>query len=268
MKTVFLLASKEFLQHLRNGWVLFLASAFTLFALVISVAGFGFTGTVGALESEAALRSITSLVMYLIPLLGLLLGYDAIAGERERGTLDLLRTYPLSAEQMALGKLAGLGGVLALTLAAGLATPALVALRAGGNVSWLVWPAFWALGAWLGLIFIALALWLSTLARERGAVLAMALALWLVLVLLFDLAIIGLLVATEGALSGTLVQGMFLLNPASLFRVAILAMLGGNAALEAGLGEGEMAWGGLWAALVAWTVLPVALAVWRLRRLE
>ncbi len=261
------IARKEFEDHLRNGWILALALSFALFALVISYAGFGFTGTLSQGASAGSLVSLTSLVLYLIPLMGLLLGYDGIAGERAQGTLDLLASYPVDAWQIMTGKLFGLSGVLASTLAAGLTLPALLAMARGGTLA--PWLSLLGLSIVLGAVFVGLALLLSTLARERATVLGAVLALWLVLVILFDLGLIGLLVATGGNLPPALIEGFLLLNPASLFRMlSFSALLGEAGMLEAGLGTGLMPGWSLFTALVAWTALPVALAAWRLGRME
>jgi Cu-processing system permease protein len=168
MTPVFTICRKEFEDHLRNGWIVAIALAFGLFAFVIGIAGFGFTGKVGGVDSEATIVSLTSLVLYLIPLLGLLLGYDGIAGEHEQGTLDLLRAYPIQPTELMVGKWMGLGAVLAAILAAGLALPAILAMANGHAL--MPWLAFASLSVWLGLVFIALALWLSTLATQRGTV--------------------------------------------------------------------------------------------------
>ena len=41
--------------------------------------------------------SLASLTVFLVPLIALLLAYDAIVGEAERGTLLLLLAYPVPA---------------------------------------------------------------------------------------------------------------------------------------------------------------------------
>ena len=48
--------------------------------------------------------SLTALGVYLVPLLALLMRFDAIAGEVERGTLPLLLAYPASRAEILLGK--------------------------------------------------------------------------------------------------------------------------------------------------------------------
>jgi len=48
--------------------------------------------------------SLVSLAIYLVPLISLILGYDAIVGERERGSLDLLLALPITRLELLLGK--------------------------------------------------------------------------------------------------------------------------------------------------------------------
>ena len=267
MIPILTICRKEFEDRLRNGWILALALAFALFAFVIGVAGFGFTGKVGGVDSEATILSLTSLVLYLIPLLGLLLGYDGIAGEQEQGTLDLLRAYPIQPTDLVLGKWAGLGAVLLVILVAGLATPSILAVVNGHPL--LPWFAFTGLSAWLGLVFVGLALWFSTLATQRGTVLGLALALWLVLVILFDVGVIGLLVATGGDLPATLVNGLFYLNPTSLFRfLNLLYLLDVDAMAEMGFaGHAAAPWRQM-VALAIWGMVPVGLGIHQLRRMN
>ncbi len=265
MTATFTMAGKEFEDRVRNGWILAISLAFAVFALVIGVSGFGIAGSVGATDSEATIISLTSLVLYLMPLLGLLLGYDGIAGEHEQGTLDLLRAYPVQATDLVLGKWLGLGTVLSVVLILGLAVPAGLAVASGHPlVPWLV---FAGLSIWLGAIFIALALWLSTLATQRGTVLGLALCLWLLVVILFDVGVIGLLVATGGNLPPGLVNGLFYLNPASLFRFLNLVFLVDHDTL-AGMGFAvhTLPTWSLLAALTIWGAIPLALGIHALRR--
>lgn len=265
MNALLSVARKEIGDHLRNGWVLAIAVSFTIFALVIAFAGFGFTGSIGADSQESALLSLTSLVIYLIPLLGLLLGYDGIAGERERGTLDLLLSYPLRPVQLVLGKWIGLGAVLAIALVLGMVLPISLALYNGQSL--LDWLVFVLLAAWLGWIFVAVALVLSTIAVERGRLLGMALGVWLLLVVLFDVGLIGLLVATEGGVPPRLLAALFYANPTSLFRFLNLSLLlNAESLAHTGLvGAIPAAWG-LCAALSVWTFAPLVWAGLNMRR--
>src|SRR3989344_8193145 len=101
---VLVIASKEFRDRIRNRWVLAVAVVFTVFALVIAYFGGAQQGAVGFRSIEFTIASLVSLVIYLIPLIALMLGFDAIVGERERGSLDLLLSMPITRLELLLGK--------------------------------------------------------------------------------------------------------------------------------------------------------------------
>lgn len=89
------LAGKEFSDRLRNRWVMVVALVFTVASLLITYFGAAAQGQVGPTSIELTIASLVSLVIYLVPLIALLLGFDAIVGERERGSLDLLLSLPI-----------------------------------------------------------------------------------------------------------------------------------------------------------------------------
>ncbi|HKJ00296.1 MAG TPA: ABC transporter permease subunit [bacterium] len=265
MNALLTIAAKEVADHLRNGWVLTVSVAFALFAVIIALAGYAFTGQVGVGGGDQTLVSLISLTIYLVPLLGLLLGYDAIAGESERGTLDLLLSCPLTAVQLLLGKWLGLVTVLGAVVVLGLAVPAGLAIAHGAAL--VPWVGFLASNVWLGAIFVGLAILLSTVPLERGTLVGLALAVWLTLVILFDLGLIGLLVATGGQVPTVVVNALFLLNPTSLFRFLTLeTLVGGGVLSQLGLGAQAPSLAALLGALLAWSVLPLALGGHRLLR--
>ena len=101
--------------------MLAVALVFAAFSLVITYAGGAQQGTVGLRSLEFTITSLVSLVIYLVPLIALLLGFDAIVGERERGSLDLLLAYPITRGELLLGKYLGLALALALAILARLA---------------------------------------------------------------------------------------------------------------------------------------------------
>ena len=134
---VLAIASKEFRDRIRNRWVLVVALVFTVFSLAIALLGGAQQGALGLRSTEATISSLVSLVIYLIPLIALLLGFDAVVGERERGSLDLLLALPLSRGELLLGKYLGLAAAMVLSTLAGFAVVAvLMARQLGGNGLW------------------------------------------------------------------------------------------------------------------------------------
>ena len=79
-KPVLTVASKEFWDRIRNRWVLAVALVFAAFSVVIAYFGSAQQGMVGFRSIEVTIASLVSLVIYLIPLIALLLGFDAIVG--------------------------------------------------------------------------------------------------------------------------------------------------------------------------------------------
>ncbi|TIP54164.1 MAG: ABC transporter permease, partial [Mesorhizobium sp.] len=76
-------------------------------ALTLAFLGSAPTGVVGASPLEVTVVSLSSLTIFLVPLIALLLSHDAIVGERDRGTLLLLLSYPLSRWHVLFGKFLG-----------------------------------------------------------------------------------------------------------------------------------------------------------------
>ena len=106
------LAGKELRDRPRNRWVLAVALVFIVFSLLITYFGGAQQGLVGPRSLEYTITSLVSLVIYLIPLIALLLGFDAVVGERERGSLELLLALPVSRLELLLGKLICLAAAL------------------------------------------------------------------------------------------------------------------------------------------------------------
>lgn len=124
----------------------------------------------------------------------------------------------------------------------------------------------------LGAAFVALGILVSTLVRDRGAAAGAAVGLWLLLVLLWDMALLGVLVADAGQhLTGRAVDALLLLNPADAYRLFNLAgladvrLLSGMAALG---GESGLAPALLLVGLAAWALVPLAAATLLFSRRE
>ena len=218
-RQVLTLASKEFRDRLRNRWVLAVALVFAAFSLVITYAGGAQQGTVGLRSLEFTITSLVSLVIYLVPLIALLLGFDAIVGERERGSLDLLLAYPITRSELLLGKYLGLALALALAMLAGLAAVGGMLVSQFGTRALFHYGGFVASALLMGLAFLSLAVLVSVLAKDRTRASGAAIVLWFLFVLVFDLALLGVLVATAGRYGGEIFPYLLLLNPTDVFRI-------------------------------------------------
>lgn len=267
-RLVLAVGAKEYRDRLRNRWVIVVALVFTLFSLSIAWFGAAAQGQIGPRSIELTIASLVSLVIYLVPLIALLLGFDAIVGERERGSLDLLLSYPITRAELLLGKYLGLASALTLSTLGGFsAVVVLLSSRFGPDgLRHALEFAFSAV--LLGLAFLSLAVLLSVVARDRTRASGLAITSWFALVLVFDLLLLGALVASEGALSGDLAAHLLLLNPADVFRILNVFSLeeagrlyGLATVIPPALGQPAL----LLAVMGAWIAAPLALAAWRFK---
>lgn len=213
------IARKEFRDRMRSRWVLAVAAVLALFALVIAYFGAAQSGAVGFKGMDLTIASLTSLVIYLVPLIALILGYDAIIGERERGSLDLLLSLPVTRLELLLGKYLGLALALGASILAGFGLAG-VALSYGIGLEALYHYAGFMLSTLLmGLAFLSIALLVSVLATNKVAASGAAVVLWFFFVLVYDLILLGILVATEGRYTGAAFPVLLLLNPADIYRI-------------------------------------------------
>ncbi|RMC35167.1 ABC transporter permease [Paracoccus siganidrum] len=257
-------AASEFRIAFRNRWVAIASSLMVLFALVLAAAGAAPTGDIGADRLSVTVASLTSLAVYLVPLLALLMSFDAIAGEVERGTLPLLLTYPVSRLQILLGKLLAHLAILALAVALGYGAAGAAAFWTDpASVAGL--PALWRL-VWssvlLGATFLGAGYALSSLARRPSGAAGLAIGLWLGVVVLYDLGLLALIVADDGGRFTTdFLPAALLANPADAFRLFNLSAAEAGAA-SGGVG-GAAASVPLWqsaGSILSWPLAAMALA--------
>lgn len=213
------IARKEFRDRLRSRWVLAVAVVFACFALVIAYFGAAQLGAVGFKGMELTIASLTSLVIYLVPLIALLLGYDAIVGERERGSLDLLLALPITRLELILGKYLGLAAALTVATLGGFGLAGLVLSYGVGLDALYHYGGFMLSTLLMGFAFLSIALLVSVYASNKVIASGTAVVLWFVYVLVYDLVLLGVLVATGGQYVGEALPILLLLNPADVFRI-------------------------------------------------
>lgn len=266
MYVMWTVARKEIQDRLRNRWILLMTGLMAGLALGLVFLGSSPTGTLGASPLAIMIVSLSSLSIYLIPLIALLLSHDAIVGEVESGTLLLLFSYPVTRRQVVVGKCVGHGMVLACVTVLGYGAAGVALLFGDATVDPATWHAFggflWT-SVLLGWVFIALAMWASVVVPERAVAVAVAVGIWLFFVIVFDVLLLGVVVSQQAWVDAAVFPYLLLLNPADIFR---LLNLGGFEAVGALSGMAGLAsqsgltraW--LWAGLFLWIAIPLGMA--------
>lgn len=275
MKTILLLSAKEVREGLRNRWVVAATGLLAALALTLTFLGSAPTGTVGAGALDVVVISLASLTIFIVPLIALLISHDAIVGEIERGTMTLLLSYPVRRRQVLLGKFLGHLAILAFATCVGYGLAAIALLVTGkvaGAGSWAAFMTMTASSVLLGAVFVAIGYLVSALVADRATAGGIAISIWLVFVVLYDMALLGLLVADQGrTISGGTLDALLLFNPTDVYRLLNLAGSGDIAAASGMAGTVQTAVltpAALLAALAAWVVAPMALAAVAFSRRE
>ncbi|MDM7850860.1 ABC transporter permease subunit [Pseudochrobactrum kiredjianiae] len=268
MKNLIHIACKEIQEGLRNRWVLATTLLLAALALSMNFLGNAPTGsTIGSNRLDVVIVSLSSLTIFLIPLIALLISHDAVVGEMERGTMLLLLSYPIGRKQVILGKYLGQLIILAFATLFGYGSTAVVLALTGGGIdsaSWLALMSLIGSSVLLGAVFIAIGFFASTIVRERSTAAGIAIGIWLLFVLIYDMALLGLLVFDQGQMIGTaLLNILLLLNPTDAYR--LLNFGTGSAGALTGMGgvagNTTLGTGMLTLALCSWAAIPLGLSV-------
>lgn len=265
MRRILSTAATEARIAARNRWVAISIGLMALFSLVLAAAGSAPTGALGADRLSVIVASLTSLAVYLVPLLALLMSFDAVAGEIERGTLPLLLTYPVSRAEVLAGKLIAHLTILAVAVACGYGLAAAAAIAADSAalaglpaVLRLTWTSLL-----LGATFLGAGYALSALSRRPSGAAGLAIGLWLAAVVLYDLALLsGIVASGDGFFSRHVFPAALIANPADAFRLYNLSASEATAAAGgiAGAANSLPPFAAL-ASILVWPVAALTLAI-------
>jgi Cu-processing system permease protein len=214
----------ELLERARDKWVLLSSMLFAALTLAVSLygrsAGESAMGLIGP--------SLVTLASLFVPLVALVLSHDAVVGERERNTLGLLLSLPVSRMEVVVAKFLGRGLALTIAVTLGVGIPALVASDGlGGILFSLIGPTLL-----LGLAFLALGLLISAVVSRQVTAASLVVVIWFTLVFFYDLALLGVLVVSDGAVSQEMIASLVFGNPAGLYRVQMMSYLAGPEVLQ------------------------------------
>ena len=221
------IAADEYRRALESRWLF--GFAVVLAALILGLSFFGLAqGRETGFQGFARVTlSLMNLVLFMVPLTGLVLGVTSMASAG--GSLPLLLAQPVGRGEVLLGKFAGLAAALTVAQAAGFGGGgAVVAFYAGVDQvpGYLV---LMALSFLLGWLTIAVALCLAAIWPDRLRAMSAALLLWLLMVVAYDLVILGTTAVLHGVPLQAVLFPALLVNPVDLCRVLVTLALGSGA---------------------------------------
>jgi Cu-processing system permease protein len=270
---LFTIAIQELTISLRSRWIVVFAGVFGALSLAISYFGTVTAGAAGLQGFERTAASLLSLVLYLVPLLGLMLGTLNIS--RDRAANELLFAQPVSRGEILYGRLLGLFAAMSASMFAGFALAAMVILVQVGSDGFLRFIGLVALSFVLAAVFLSIGALAGLMSESRTRAFGMSLCVWFFFVIFYDLAVIGLAFVLRERTANVLIFVSLFGNPIDLARVSSLLTLSdpaifgaAGAALLRFLGGAARSYVSLGLALAVWLAAPLVLATRVLRRID
>jgi Cu-processing system permease protein len=190
------IAKKEIMDNIRNKWIIILTIIFASLTIVASF--FGSIFSKGWQDFGGTITSMMSLVQLLVPIIALVLGYAAIIGEIERGSMSALLSLQTTRLEIILGKFVGLACVLSFTILVGFGIAGLVIAANVASANFLDYTVFIGATILFGLVFLSLALFFSTVFKKRSTAIGGAILIWFFFNMILPLILSGILAANIG----------------------------------------------------------------------
>jgi ABC-type transport system involved in multi-copper enzyme maturation permease subunit len=225
ISNIFTIAKKEFMDNLRNNWIMILTVLFIILTLVISFVSGG--GSLGDVEiTVVGLLAISSL---LIPIISIMLGYDTISGEAESRSLLVVQSYPVSREEVYFGKFLGLSSVLSVSTLLGFGISGIIIMAIVGGTSPVGFLAFMFLTILLGFIYLSMSICFSSILKRHTTSLYAGIGLFFWSMIISSV-IMGVHLGSGGSFadfqSGTMPDWIWsstmILSPTDMYQTSIL----------------------------------------------
>ncbi|ELY62059.1 ABC transporter permease subunit [Natronococcus jeotgali] len=153
----------------------------------------GFEDGVGFLFSPIGL---------LIPIIGLVVGYQAIVSERESGSIRFLLGLPNTRRDVVLGKVIGRTGVVAIPTVIGFLVGAAVIVALYEGFAVVDYLGLLAFSLLMGLVYVAIAVGISASVSSRAKALAATLGFFVLFDFLWEFVAMAIYWTVEGSLPG------------------------------------------------------------------
>jgi ABC-2 type transport system permease protein len=123
-------------------------------------------------DVSTGITILGSVIVFLIPIIGLIVGYMSVVGERQSGSIRMLLSLPLRRGEVFFGKFVGRSIVLAVPIVIGFALAVPFVLVIYGEVPGIEYLEFVTRALLTGIVYVAVAVGISGSVDTRGKALA------------------------------------------------------------------------------------------------
>jgi len=271
-KKIVIVAKKEFMDNVRNKWLIVLTAIFLVMAIASSIVAGG--GEIG--KMDVTITTLLSLSSLLLPVIGVMLGYSTIAGEAESGALLVVLAYPVKRIEVLLGKFVGLSSVIFASVLSGFGGAGVVISIATSTTEWKGYLVFMVLAMLLGVLYVSLSLFFSAILKRRATALGAGIFIFFWGMIIGTIWL-GIYAATGGSIA-ELYSGKVTSFPSWFWYEIFLSPQDGNqtATMLAfgikkimGISFDIPSWVNLGTIVLSqllWTTIPVMLSIWFFKR--
>ncbi|MBZ5559053.1 MAG: ABC transporter permease [Acidobacteriia bacterium] len=272
---LWLCASQELVLAMRARATQIFALVFAALALAVSASGYILSGGSGVQDFARTATSLTELVLFVVPMMALLVGTTAFSPDQ--GAAELLFSQPVARRTLMWGRLLGLFAALVAAQAIGFGVSGLVIFSQSGQDGLASFLLLGAASVALTAVSLSAAALIAggSAGRRRARALAIALCVWFVAVVLYDLVALGLASLLRSGPASRLLITATLANPVDAVRTGVLLGIQGTSAFgSASLALLRFTGGTTRAALLivagvmVWIVVPALAAARRLERAD
>ncbi len=271
-RKIVIVAKKEFMDNVRNKWLIVLTAIFLVMTVASSIVAGG--GEIG--KMEVTITTLLSLSSMLLPVIGIMLGYSTIAGEAESGALLVVLAYPVRRIEVLLGKFVGLSAVIGASVLGGFGVAGVIISIATSATEWKGYLIFMTLAMLLGMLYVSLSLCFSAILKRRATALGAGIFIFFWSMIIGTIWL-GIYAATGGSVQDFLSGGeitvpswfwleLFLSPPdgnqtATLLAFGVKRIMGFSFDIPSWVNLGTIVLSQL-----VWTLTPVVLAIWFFKR--
>lgn len=275
LNPVLSIAKKEVMDNIRNKWIILITVLFASLTLLVSYAGSYFSE--GWQDLTLTVVGMSGLVQFLISIIGLMLGYAAVIGEIERGSMESLLSLPAIRLEILLGKLLGLGTVLTTTILIGFGIAGIVIGINVPDVNYGEYLIFIGASIIIGLVFLSLGLFLSCIFKKRSTAMGGAIFVWFLFSIIWGFISGALLILTTSLKDIQSLNfpdwyfGVQSINPLQAYSMLVSINVGAGSPSQQDIGSipgypsfitNEF----LITVLILWLIVCISIAIWRFNK--
>ncbi len=164
------IAKKEIIYNFRNRWVIFLSLLFLGLSILVSFYGTSLETQRDWMGLQDTIVYMITYIEYMVPILGVILGYSTIVRECQDGSMELLLSYPVDRGEVLAGKFLGLWTVLSISVIVGLGVGGVIISLMVEEVVFAEYYLFILSSVILGGVYISISMMFSVIfVEERSA---------------------------------------------------------------------------------------------------